>query len=150
MSDCIVNPAVKYKVGMPFDSFAELKSWSEEMDNCRLAVNDLISDRNALIRVSQKLSKYVKFVSICWNWVWRKLIKNSRLLQTLIYYIYDGYFFKWFRWTTFVRQLFAISVMSTQERSSMPPFRSSWLQGFSSTAAWKSRYSRSFVFIDFE
>ena len=67
MSDYIMNPVVKYNVGMPFDSFAELKSWSEEMENCRLAVYDQESHICSRIRENEKISKYLNFVRICWN-----------------------------------------------------------------------------------
>ena len=94
MSDYIVNPAVEKDMfrNMPFDSFAQLKSWSEEMESCRLALYDRESDIYTRIRQSQKISKYHEFVSICWNCFWSKLIQKSRFLLSLIHDIYDGYF----------------------------------------------------------
>ena len=66
MTDYFVSPAVvKDMVRMPFDSFAELKSWSEDMEKCRLAVYDRESDIYIRIMQIQKISKYLEFVSIC-------------------------------------------------------------------------------------
>ena len=93
MTDYFVSPAVvKDMVRMPFDSFAELKSWSEDMEKCRLAVYDRESDIYIRIMQIQKISKYLEFVSICSHCFWSKLIQNARLLQTLNNYIYDGCF----------------------------------------------------------
>lgn len=65
MSDYIVNPVVKYTVRMPFDSFAELKSWSEDMQKCRSAVYNPVSDPFACFRQNE-IIKYREFVSICY------------------------------------------------------------------------------------
>ena len=65
MSDYVVDAAVKYNVDMPFDSFAALKTWSDDMANCRLATVDH-TERSLQTKKTQhqKITKYMDFVSI--------------------------------------------------------------------------------------